>query len=74
VTDDQTEEVENQERYGSDEPFHWEGEKVKREHVEQQVPDICVHKSAQYDGVPLTLAVKVIRAEQTFIDNFLILE
>ena len=69
VTDDEAEEIQNKKRNGADESFHRECEKIKGEHVEQQVPNVSMDKAAQYHRAVLFAAVKMIGPEQAHIDD-----
>ena len=42
VADDQPEEIQYEESRGTDESLHWKREKVEREHIEQQMPNVRI--------------------------------
>ena len=69
VADDQSEEIQDEKRNGSDEALHRKCKEVKREHVEQQVPDIGVHEATQYHRVVLPFRQELVGTEKTHVDD-----
>ena len=69
MANDETEKVQCQERRCADKSLHWKRKEIERKHIEQQVPDVRVDEATQDHRVVLPVAHKVVRPEQTNVDD-----